>query len=57
MARSLQKPIPWLPIDSRFLSFGHVRGVTRVFLVLEMMMAVLIVLGTLAIVTMDLFLQ
>lgn len=57
MARSLQKPVPWLPVDSRFFSFGHVRGVTRVFLILEMMMAVLIVLGTLAIVIIDVFLQ
>ena len=47
MKRSMQKTIPWLPIDSRFFSFGHVRGVSRIFLTLEMIFAVLIVLGTL----------
>jgi hypothetical protein len=57
MAQKLQKPIPWLPIDSRLISFGNVHGVARIFLVLEMIMAVLIVAGTLAMVTMKLFLQ
>ena len=50
MARTMQKPIPWLPIDSRFFSLGHVRGVSRVFLIIEMILAVLIVLGTLTLV-------
>lgn len=56
-----EKPIAWLPVDSRlfgsFLSFGHVHGVARIFLVFEMIMAVLIVLGTLVMATMKLFLQ
>ena len=49
----MQKPIPWLPVDSRlfgsFLSFGRVRGIARVFLTVEMVLAVLIVLGTLSV--------
>ena len=53
MARKMQKPIPWLPVDSRlfgsFLAFGHVRGIARIFLTVEMVLAVLIVLGTLSV--------
>ncbi len=47
MARKMQKPIPWLPIDSRLISFSRVRGVARIFLTVEMILAVLIVFGTL----------
>lgn len=40
-----------MPVDSRlfgsFLSFGNVHGVARIFLEVEMILAVLIVLGTL----------
>ncbi len=47
-------PIPWLPIDSRLIpplfSFGHVRGVARLFLVIEILLALLVVAGTLLIV-------
>lgn len=43
-------PISWLPVDSRlfspFLSFGHVKGLARFFLEIEIVLAVLIVLGT-----------
>ncbi|HUD19451.1 MAG TPA: hypothetical protein VMR81_03345 [Patescibacteria group bacterium] len=45
--------IAWLPIDSRlfpFFSFTHVRGVARVFLILEMILSVGVVVGTLALV-------
>lgn len=60
MAKKMQKPIPWLPVDSRlfgpFLSFGHVRGVARIFLEIEMILAVLIVFGTLTVVVLKLLL-
>jgi len=40
----------WLPIDERLIpqiiSFGRVRGMARIFLGLEMLLATLIVLGT-----------
>lgn len=49
----------WLPIDSRLLpkilSFGHVKGVARVFLQIEMMAATLVVLGTGIIVLLTVF--
>jgi len=49
--RKNDKPIPWLPIDSRlilpFLSFGHVRGFARLFLQIEMLLAILVVVGAL----------
>lgn len=42
----------WMPIDSRlfqpFLSFGHVTGIARVFLQIEMVLSVAVVGGTLA---------
>lgn len=48
-------PIAWLPVDSRllvpFLSFGHVRGIARVFLVIEIVLSILIVFGTFFIAT------
>jgi len=54
MARRVEKPIQWMPVDSRlvgpFLSFGRVRGIARIFLTVEMTLAVFIVLGTLTIV-------
>ncbi|MCX6791776.1 MAG: hypothetical protein NT149_01945 [Candidatus Gottesmanbacteria bacterium] len=54
MARRVEKPIPWLPIDSRlvgsFFAFGHVQGIARIFLTVEMILAVLIVLGTLSVI-------
>lgn len=47
-------PIPWLPIDSRLivpiLSFSHVKGLARFFLILEIVLALLVVLGTFGIV-------
>lgn len=54
MAHKRHKPVPWLPVDSRlfgsFLAFGHVQGVARIFLTAEMILAVLIVFGTLSII-------
>lgn len=44
------QPIAWLPVDSRlfpFFSFSHVRGVARIFLILEMVLSVTTVIGTL----------
>ncbi len=47
-------PVPWLPIDSRIFpsifSFGHVKGIAKLFLQIEMMLSVGVVLGTLVIV-------
>jgi len=49
-----------MPVDSRlvgsFLSFGRVRGAARIFLEIEMILAVLIVLGTLTVVLLKLLL-
>lgn len=59
MARKMQKPIPWLPIDSRLFyplwSFGHVRGVARAFLIIEIVLATLIVLGSMIVSSMKVF--
>ena len=60
MKRKMEKPIDWLPIDSRlipFLSFPHVRGVARIFLIIEMTLCVFVVLGTLLLVIIRLPLQ
>ncbi len=47
-------PIPWLPIDSRIIphifSFGHVKGVAKLFLQVEMVLSVGVVIGTLMVV-------
>lgn len=54
-------PIPWLPIDSRLIaplfSFGHVRGVARFFLEIEIVLSLLVVIGTLSMVIVRLFLK
>jgi len=45
-----EQPIRWLPVDSRLMlplfSFGHVHGVAKIFLTVEMVMAVGVVLGS-----------
>lgn len=46
MARALHKPIPWLPIDSRLISFSHVHGIAKVFLIIEIVTSVGVVAGT-----------
>lgn len=47
--RRTQKPVSWLPVDSRlfgsFLSFGHVHGIARIFLEMEIILSTIIVLG------------
>jgi hypothetical protein len=52
--RHRSEPISWLPIDSRIIphifSFGHVKGITKLFLQVEMVLSVGVVLGTLIIV-------
>jgi len=49
-----ENAIGWLPVDSRlfgpFLSFGHVRGLAKVFLVLELVLSSLVVFGTIIVV-------
>lgn len=51
--RSAKEPVPWLPIDSRLIphlfSFGHVKGIAKVFLQVEIVLSVGVVLGTLVI--------
>ncbi|MDO8451910.1 MAG: hypothetical protein Q7S76_03510 [bacterium] len=43
--------LSWLPIDSRLIvglfSFRHVSGVARLFLIVEIVLALLVVIGTL----------
>ncbi|OGG01309.1 hypothetical protein A2Z33_05340 [Candidatus Gottesmanbacteria bacterium RBG_16_52_11] len=53
------QPLFWLPVDSRILpdifAFGHVRGIARIFLEIEITLAILIVIGTLTIVILRTF--
>lgn len=53
------KPISWLPVDSRLflplLNFGHVKGLARVFLEIEIVLSLLVVLGTLTVVVLQFF--
>lgn len=58
--RSYQKNatlIPWLPIDSRLFphlfAFGHVKGLARIFLELEIAISLLVVLGTVTLVILN----
>lgn len=50
--RKYEKPIAWLPVDSRLfgplLSFGHVRGAARLFLQIEIALSLAVVIGTFA---------
>ncbi|MBI5018775.1 hypothetical protein HZB58_00700 [Candidatus Gottesmanbacteria bacterium] len=45
--------INWLPVDSRLIlplfSFSHVRGAAKLFLTVEMVLALGVVIGTLAV--------
>lgn len=60
MKKRAVKNTDWLPIDRRLIpdiwSFKHVHGLARVFLEIEMILAVLIVVGTGALVVIKLFL-
>lgn len=48
--RAKDVPARWLPIDSRLIpplfSFGHVHGVAKIFLTVEMILALGVVVGT-----------
>ncbi len=52
-------PAQWLPIDSRIIpplfSFGHVRGVARFFLLIEILLSLLVVMGTLILMALRIF--
>ena len=45
-----EDPARWLPIDSRLIlplfSFGHVHGIAKIFLTVEMVLALGVVVGT-----------
>ncbi|MBI5449239.1 hypothetical protein HY948_02870 [Candidatus Gottesmanbacteria bacterium] len=53
-----EKPVSWLPVDSRLflplLNFGHVKGLARIFLEIEIILSLLVVIGTCAIVVLRL---
>jgi hypothetical protein len=55
--KSHSDQVPWLPIDSRLIpdifAFGHVRGVARIFLMLEMILTTFVVLATLVLVVIN----
>ncbi|KKU82402.1 hypothetical protein A2973_01595 [Candidatus Gottesmanbacteria bacterium RIFCSPLOWO2_01_FULL_49_10] len=55
---SRRKPIDWLPIDSRIfppiISFGHVKGLARFFLEIEIILSVLVVVGTVVVIVLTL---
>lgn len=46
-------PLSWLPVDSRLIlplfSFTHVRGAAKIFLIVEMILAFSVVIGTLVV--------
>lgn len=57
--RHFEKPIDWLPIDSRLiplLSFPHVKGVARIFLMIEIILSFCVVMGTLLVTLLTVFL-
>lgn len=49
-----EQPVSWLPIDSRLIfplfTFKHVHGIARIFLIIEIGLAVSVVIGTFAVV-------
>lgn len=49
--KTAEHAVDWLPIDSRLVlplfSFGHIHGAAKVFLTIEMTLAVGVVLGSL----------
>jgi hypothetical protein len=52
--RKTDKPIAWLPIDSRiffpFFAPTHIHGIARVFLIVEMTLSVLMVVASIILV-------
>lgn len=57
--KHIDTEMSWLPVDSRLFlplfSFGHVKGVAKVFLVIEMVLAAGVVTGTFIIMLTQLF--
>jgi hypothetical protein len=57
---SQKNPSSWLPIDTRILpdiiSFGHVHGISRVFLTIEIFLVTCVMLGSLFLACYKLFL-
>lgn len=57
--KNFSHPVAWLPIDSRLIpslfAFGHVRGIARVFLLIEILLSLLVVMGTLVITLLRIF--
>jgi len=53
------EPISWLPVDSRLIpdifSFSHVKGNARIFLLLEIILSILVVIGTFLTVYLQIF--
>lgn len=53
MRGKTHRPVAWLPVDSRlfgpFISFGHVRGAARIFLLVELFLSTLVVVGALTV--------
>jgi hypothetical protein len=50
---TFEKPILWLPVDSRlfpFFSFSHVKGLARLFLLIEIVLSLIVVIGSCALV-------
>lgn len=51
--RKTEQPVSWLPVDSRLflpiLSFSHVKGLARLFLEIEIVLSLLVVIGTIAV--------
>ncbi len=49
--KTTSSELSWLPIDSRILpslfAFGHVKGIAKIFLTIEMLLAGFVVTGTL----------
>lgn len=47
-----QHAVHWLPVDSRLISplfsFGHIHGIAKIFIMVEMLLATAIVIGTFA---------
>jgi len=51
------REISWLPIDSRIIpslfAFGHVRGIAKIFLIIEMLLAGFVVTGTMLLIVLS----
>lgn len=58
IASKIEQPV-WLPIDIRLVpptfQFSHAKGVARVFLILEMVLTTIVVVGTLLLVLIKVF--